>query len=378
MRILYVSHTHPPKGTILDNAGGMQRVSRQLIDEFRNRSDVDIFTHTINVSGKTVPFQTTGFLLKSLLTLSKKVRQCDADIILFSSMVTASLAWFLCKKIDVPMVTINHGRDVTLEVSIYQNFLPRVFSALDGVISVSRATRQECVKRGMDPNKGVALANGFNLETMKNLPAKESSRLSLHKKFNIPLQNKKMLLTVGRKVKRKGHEWFIRNVLPKVTREVVYVTIGDGPELENAEQAANESKDENIFLLGRQPDEVLQQAYAAADLFIMPNIPVSGDMEGFGIVLLEANMAQTPAVASDLEGIKDVISQGKNGYKVPVKDAEKFAAKINEVLNDNLEHLSGQTRSYVEDEFSWNRVAGQYVDFLCKIRDSYTSNKSKN
>jgi len=40
--------------------------------------------------------------------------------------------------------------------------------------------------------------------------------------------------------------------------------------------------------------------------------------------------------------------------------------------------LSGQTRSYVEDEFSWNRVAGQYVDFLCKIRDSYTSNKSKN
>ncbi|MDZ7682333.1 MAG: glycosyltransferase [Fodinibius sp.] len=149
-----------------------------------------------------------------------------------------------------------------------------------------------------------------------------------------------MLLTVGRKVKRKGHEWFIREVMPKLDREVVYVTVGDGPEFEHVQQAAEESAySDRIFLLGRQPDEVLKQAYAAADLFVMPNIPVEGDMEGFGIVLLEANMARTPAVAADLEGIKDVISQGDNGYRVSTLEADQFAKRVQSMLSNGLEQL---------------------------------------
>lgn len=379
MRILYVSHTHPPKGTILDNAGGMQRVSRQLIDELRQRDDIEIQTETVNVAGEgLVALQTISFLLQLLFSLPQKAREFDAEVILFSSMVTASLAYFIRNRVDIPMVTINHGRDVTLETTIYQKFIPQVFDALDGVISVSRATRQECIKRGMNPEKGVALSNGFNLATMNNLPTKETSRSRIQQKFGIPLKKKKMLLTVGRKVKRKGHEWFIREVLPKVQSDVVYVTIGDGPELTNIKMAADESPlRKNIFLLGRQPDEVLKQAYAAADLFVMPNVPIEGDMEGFGIVLLEANMAQTPAVASDLEGIKDVITSGQNGYKIPVLNPEEFAGTIDEVLGDNLEQFSQQTRKFVEQEFTWQQVARNYTSFLEQVIDRYSMNKSK-
>lgn len=368
MRIIYVSHTHPP-GTILDNVGGMQRVSRQLIDELENRSDVEVFKQTINVAGKgLVALQTTGFLLKSLFNLPGKVRRHNADVILFSSMVTASLAYFLKSRVDVPMVTINHGRDVTLKVGIYQNFLPRVFDALDGVISVSQATRQECIKRGMKPERGVALPNGFNLEAMKNVPEKKSSRKALQKQFGIPLADHKLLLTVGRQVKRKGHEWFIRQVLPKIEEKVVYITIGDGPEQQRIEEAANQSpRKDKIFLLGHQPDAVLQQAYAASDLFVMPNIPVEGDMEGFGIVLLEANMAGTPAVASDLEGIKDVITNGQNGYRIPPLDVDKFAAKINKTLTGDLEKFGKQARTHVQNKFAWNQVAGQYVTYLKEV-----------
>lgn len=353
----------------MDNVGGMQRVSRQLIDELQKRNDVEIFRQTINVAGKgLVALQTTGFLLQSLFRLPGQVRRHQADVILFSSMVTASLAYFLKNRVDVPMVTINHGRDVTLEVSIYQKFLPRVFDALDGVISVSQATRQECISRGMDPEKGVALPNGFNMDTMNNLPAKEPSRAALQKAFGIPLQDHKMLLTVGRQVKRKGHEWFIRKVLPNIEQKVVYVTIGDGPEQQNIEKAAKESPRTNtIFLLGRQPDEILQQAYAASDLFIMPNIPVEGDMEGFGIVLLEANMAGTPAVASDLEGIKDVITDGKNGYRVPPLKAGKFAETINSTLANDLERFGEQARTHVQNKFAWKQVAGQYVAYLKEV-----------
>ncbi len=371
MRILYVSHTHPAPGTILDNVGGMQRVSRQLIDELETSEQVEVFTETVNVAGEgRVALQTTAFLLRSLISLPQKAASLQADVILFSSMVTASLAWFIKNRVDIPMVTINHGRDVTLQVGIYQKFLPKVFDALDGVISVSQATRKECVKRGMDPAKGVALPNGFNLATMKDLPEKAAARNSLQQQFGIPLENNKMLLTVGRKVERKGHEWFIRNVLPKVSGNTVYVTVGDGPQLENIEQAVAESEFEGrIFLLGRQPDAVLKQAYAASDLFIMPNVPVEGDMEGFGIVLLEANMACTPAVAADLEGIKDVITQGENGYRVPPLDIEGFAAKVNEVVSGDLERFGNRARTHVQNQFAWKHVAGRYVTYLEQVID---------
>lgn len=375
MRILYVSHTHPPEGEILDNVGGMQRVSQQLIRELKRSDSVEVFTETMNVSGTgMIALKTTSFLLKQLFNLPKKVRETQADVVVFSSMVTASLVCFVRNRISVPMITINHGRDVTLPVKIYQWFVPKVFARLDGVTSVSRATREECIKRGMDPEKGVALPNGFDFEKLSSFPDKEKSRDRLQKNFRIPLENNFMLLTVGRKVKRKGHEWFIREVMPKLDKEVVYVTVGDGPEFESIKAATEQSPlGDRIFLLGRQPDEVLKQAYAASDLFVMPNIPVEGDMEGFGIVLLEANMARTPAVAADLEGIKDVIAQGENGYRVPTLDAHQFAEKVHEMLSNKLEHFSDQTRSYVQEQFSWRHVAKQYVDFFQSVISRYNT-----
>ncbi len=374
MRILYVSHTHPPEGKILENVGGMQRVSQQLINELRRRDEVEVITETVNVSEDgNIALQTTGFLFRNLFELPHKVRESNADVVVFSSMVTASLAYFLRDKIAVPMITINHGRDVTLPVKIYQWFVPKVFENLDGVISVSRATRQECIKRGMDPEKGVALPNGFDFKKLNNFPDKQESRNRLQQNFRIPLENNFMLLTVGRKVKRKGHEWFIREVMPRLDKNLVYVTVGDGPEFENIDEAVDDSAYENrIFLLGRQPDEVLKQAYAAADVFVMPNIPVEGDMEGFGIVLLEANMARTPAVAADLEGIKDVIEQGKNGYRVPSQDAEQFANTVKKMLTNNLEQFSQQTRNYVQEQFSWKHVSEQYIDFFQTVINRYT------
>ena len=379
MRVLYVSHTHPSEDAILDNVGGMQRVSRQLIDEWQSWEEIDVYEEAVNVAGRgLVALQTTFFLLRLLVTLAAKARRTDADVILFSSMVTASLAWFLRKRINIPMVTINHGRDVTLKVGIYQQFLPRVFDALDGVISVSSATRDECIKRGMKPENGIALANGFDLQKMNNLTDKRVARTELAKKFDIPVKKKKMLLTVGRQVERKGHAWFINEVFPRLPSDMVYVMIGDGPERDNIEKAVQQSAGrERIFLLGSQPDRILKRAYSAADLFIMPNIPVDGDMEGFGIVLVEANLARTPAIASDLEGIKDVIANGKNGYKVPPLDADKFAAAVKEIVETDLEQSGRKARHYVKKQFAWARVAQDYKAYLSEIIDHYAANKSK-
>lgn len=374
MRILYVSHLHPPQDALLKNIGGMQRVSMQLVNELEKRDDVEIETIIQHAPWKGIELRTSFFLARLTRKLPKIVDEFKPDIILFSSMVTASLAKLTRAKIDVPMVTINHGQDVKMPIGVYQKFVPKIFTALDGVISVSRATRDECIKRGMEPEKGIALPNGFDMSDFVDVPQKEVSKKELSKALGIDLSKKPILLTVGRQVKRKGHEWFITEVLPKIKSDVIYVVIGEGPEHERLKELLSglPYKD-RVQLVGKQPDSILKQAYSAADIFIMPNIPVSGDMEGFGIVLLEANLASTSAVASDLEGIKDVIEDGKNGFKIPIYEAENFANKVDEVLENNPDELGIKSRKYVEENFAWNKVAEQYICYLKEVVKKYKS-----
>ncbi|MCG8372366.1 MAG: glycosyltransferase family 4 protein, partial [Balneolales bacterium] len=352
--------------------GGMQRVSMQLVSELKKRADVDVKNIIQHAPWKGIELRTALFLGHLTRKLPGIAADYNADIILFSSMATASLAKLTRNRIDIPMVTINHGHDVKLSFPPYQRFVPHVFEALDGVISVSSATRQECINRGMDPEKGIALPNGFDYQHLQETPDKQISRSHLEEVFGIDLSNKKLLLTVGRQVKRKGHEWFLKEILPKINSDILYLAIGDGPEHEKLlEVWQNHAQKDQILLIGKQPDEILQQAYAAADVFIMPNIPVAGDMEGFGIVLLEANLASTPAVASDLEGIKDVITNGENGHKIPVKDSDTFAQKIDQVLNEDYEVLSANTRKFVEQNFGWDKVADQYISYLGEVIKKY-------
>ncbi|MBO6524982.1 MAG: glycosyltransferase family 4 protein [Balneolaceae bacterium] len=352
----------------------MQRVSMQLVEELERRDDVEIKTIIQHAPWKGIEIRTSFFLARLARKLPGIVDEFKPNVILFSSMVTASLAKITRSRVDVPMVTINHGQDVKMPIGIYQKFIPKVFDALDGVISVSKATREECIKRGMDPGKGIALPNGFDMSDFKEVPDRNEALKAIEKIFSIDLSGKHVLLTVGRQVKRKGHEWFIKEVLPKINSEVIYLAIGDGPEHENLINVRSQSYlKEKIILAGKQPDSVLKKAYSAADVFIMPNVPVSGDMEGFGIVLLEANLAATPAVASDLEGIKDVVEDGMNGYKIPIYEPEIFAEKIDEVLQNGILKLGKQSRSFVEQNFAWNKVAERYISYLQQVVENYKS-----
>jgi phosphatidyl-myo-inositol dimannoside synthase len=374
LNLLYISHLHPPGDALLKNIGGMQRVSLQLASELGKIEGVNLTLLTNETSWRWIGIKTFWFLLRQYFFLPSVIRKKRIDVVLCSAMATGTLAFFLRRRISVPIVTITHGLDVTLDVAIYQWLLRRVFKAIDGVISVSSATRDECIARGLQAKKSIVLPNGFvpeadgaeqpdPAEAKKNLF--EQSGLNLH---GIKPGDGYLLLTVGRLIRRKGHEWFIREVLPRVQSKVIYLIIGDGPEASRITAAIGESgHGYRIVTAGRQPEEVLNLAYAAADLFIMPNIRVPGDMEGFGVVLLEANMANTPAIVTDMEGMRDVIKPGVNGYRIAPSDAESFARKIDEVLVNELPELSLKSRQYVYDTFRWDSVARRYVEYLVDI-----------
>lgn len=374
LRILYISHLHPPKDKPLKSVGGMQNVSMQLMDAMHRRDDIELDSIIMHASWKFIGIKTFFFLVSLLWRIPSKAKSFKPDVILFSSMVTAGVLPAMFKKPAIPFVTINHGQDVTLPFAPYQWYVPSIFKHLSGVISVSSATRKASIKRGMDPAKGVSLPNGFDMKSLQKLPEKKVAREIVKKEFNIELNGNKLLLSVGRQVKRKGHEWFVDEVFDKIRSNVIYLIVGDGPEHDNIHFAReNSDKKEKIIIVGKQPGGILHACYAAADLFVMPNIPVEGDMEGFGIVLLEANRASVPAIASDLEGIKDVIEQGVNGYRIPHNNPDLFAEKIDYVLNNELDDLSEKSKEYVQKYYSWNTVVDRYISFLRSIvkSDSY-------
>ena len=95
----------------------------------------------------------------------------------------------------------------------------------------------------------------------------------------------------------------------------------------------------------------------------MPNIPIAGDMEGFGIVALEANLAGLSVVASDLEGIKDAVSHGKNGYLIDYKDTEKFISTIVSLIkNPSYRNEFGKNaKQFVTSNYNWHHIGARYL-----------------
>ena len=98
----------------------------------------------------------------------------------------------------------------------------------------------------------------------------------------------------------------------------------------------------------------------------MPNVQVEGDMEGFGVVMLEAGLCELPVVAAALEGIQDVVTDGANGFLVPPEDPTAFAEQIRVLIRDReLRDLLGErSREHVMGAFSWPAVARRTVQHL--------------
>ena len=118
-----------------------------------------------------------------------------------------------------------------------------------------------------------------------------------------------------------------------------------------------------VYHLGRVSFEDLMSLYSLADLFVMPNIPVEGDQEGFGLVALEASVRGTWVVASGIEGITEAVIEGANGTLLPPEDPDRWVAKIRELLSMPQQELAEWGRrgqSYTTDHFSWGRMVDGY------------------
>ena len=139
--------------------------------------------------------------------------------------------------------------------------------------------------------------------------------------------------------------------------DVHYVIGGDGPDREKLEHlAAEQAVSDHVEFAGFVPEGRLAGMYAAADVFAMVSreLPTRGDVEGFGIVFLEANAAGTAVLAGRSGGVEDAVVDGYSGLLVDPEDPDQIAAALIRLLLDEdlRQRLETQGRERVQRDFN--------------------------
>jgi phosphatidylinositol alpha-1,6-mannosyltransferase len=176
--------------------------------------------------------------------------------------------------------------------------------------------------------------------------------------------DRRVVLTVGRLMKRKGHEHIIR-ALPRITETVpnaLYAIVGDGEERRYLEQLVNELQlNSRVVFHGELPNDDVRRAYQQCDLFALPNCEIDGEAEGFGIVLLEAQSCGKPVIAGDSGGTVEAVNTPHSGRIIRHNHANELVETIRELLRDDAqrEQMGQVGRNWVVNNFDLEVMAQQ-------------------
>jgi phosphatidyl-myo-inositol dimannoside synthase len=355
----------------------MQRVAVELHAALGAHPEVELSTLALETSWRWTGLRTPPFLARLLATIPRIVRERGIEVVLFSSMVTASTVLALAGRIrgaGAITAAIPVGRDITLPNPLYQRIVPHILQRLDLVFPISRATADTCLVRGSGEDRTRVVPCGVDLSRLQRPANRSESRaelILLLERHGVRIDPEALLLlSVGRHQERKGFHWFTERVVPRLPAHAIYLLAGSGPMTAAIQEAVRRrGLGDRVKMLGQVSEETLRALYRGADLFIMPNIPVAGDIEGFGVVMLEAGVSGMPVIAADLEGIRDVVREGVTGHLVPTRDADAFAAAISRYRDGAvLEAASVRAAEGVAQAFGWTAVADRYVEILRSCR----------
>jgi len=290
------------------------------------------------------------------------------DILHVHYCIPHSISGFIAKQItdkkDVKLITTLHGTDITV-VGNDPSFLPVTkfgIEVSDGVTAVSDYLKRQTYKE-FDISKEIQTIYNFvdtqlfkrvKNDKLKKTFASEGEKVISH-------------ITNFRTVKKiESVIRIFKNILEKVNS--VLLLIGDGPDRVKAEVMCREM---NIFdkvkFLSKQ--EGIVDLLSVSDLFLMPS-----ETESFGLAALEAMSCEVPVIASDVGGLKELITE-KTGYLIDKGDIESMAKKGIEILSDKdlKDFLSKNARKRAVDFFDIDIIVSEYEQYYERIKKTLTS-----
>lgn len=278
------------------------------------------------------------------------IHLCDATLL--------PLGVILKLILQKPLTLTVHGLDITYNNKLYQLMLKFLLPKADTIVAVSLPTFKLLKQFKLPKSKLSTIPNGISISHLKSPNLPDSPHLPNFK-------GRLILLTVGNLVLRKGHVWFIRKILRKLPKRFVYLIVGEGSEKENIERTIKRLRlHSKVFLLGRVSDHELANLYQTVHIYVCPNQHIEGDFEGFGIAAGDAALMGLPVVASKVDGIPEVIKDGKNGILVE-PEPKAFIQTISRLKNPHIRRKLGQkARNYTKKHYNWQKTAQKYAQLF--------------
>ena len=254
-----------------------------------------------------------------------------------------------------PIIAIIHGTEVLLTNFFLKNLTDRCLQSFNHVIAVSNYTLD--LVKYLSLQQTSVIPNGIQLKLQPTSKIKASKEIQL--------------LTVGNLTQRKGQHNVIQ-ALPQLVKKyprLIYHCVGIPTKKDELEDLARRLKVQaHIQFHGRVSHQEKECLLLQSDIFMMLSERTkSGDVEGFGIAILEANQFGTPAVGSEKSGIEDAIKDGYSGLLVDSHDSEAIVHAVEQILDD-YQYYSYHATQWVK-EFEWKNIVSSYkriIDKTCE------------
>jgi len=306
------------------------------------------------------------YLLSSFL---KSLRICSKyriDVVHAHWFFPSGLVGVLLKKLlHKPLVVTGMGVEFFLTRQKYKwlAFLWRwIAKNADECVFNSNASKDAA--EGIGIRKSIVIPYGVDVNRFA--PRKARSQLVEGTRRKYGVENKVIILAVGRLVERKGFKYLVQ-AMPHILKRIsaVLVIVGAGPEKASLTKLVGElGLDDHVRVVGSVAPSDLSLLYNACDVFVLPAVTdAGGDQEGFGLVLCEAMSCGKPVIGTRVGGIVDVISEGQDGVLVEEKSVEQLSEAVVRVAGDHklAMSLGENARVSAVKKFSCERAAREYV-----------------
>lgn len=270
------------------------------------------------------------------ITAARIVRRNNINIVCIGELVTGSWVGIALRRFfGTKLIIYVHGEEITTATGGRLHGLrrQRYLAAADKVVAVSAFTCDALThEMGMSPNRIALIQNGVDTDRFTPGPP-DSNLIVRHNLFG-----KKILLTVGRLVPRKGMDKAIiaMSEVRRTIPEIHYLIVGDGDyRSELARLIAEHRLSDCVTLVGKVSDDELVSYLRTCDIFLMPNRTMpDGDTEGFGLVFREANACRKPVIGGRAGGAVEAVIDGETGILVNGADTGEIAHAVIKLLSD--------------------------------------------
>jgi phosphatidyl-myo-inositol dimannoside synthase len=300
-------------------------------------------------------------------TLSEIMIRERPRLVQLATAYEGNLGLWLRRWLKLPFVVYAYGNEILDAIQVGAATPRLALQTADRVLAISRFTADLVQKAGVAPDRIEVVYLGCDAHHFRPLPAK----IELRQKLLRDRCTDRVILTVGNLVPRKGHDMVIR-ALPRLREtipDVTYLIVGEGPNRSQLEVVAEAvGLRDRVIFAGKIPDPELPEIYALSDVFAMPSREhlENCNVEGFGLVFLEANACGKAVVGGRSGGIPDAIEDGVTGFLVNPNDPDDVAGAIARILTDKdlASRMGAQGRARVVNNFTWQTTGARVQEIL--------------